>query len=90
MATVKSFFRGMTDPDVLWLRESLAAIQGRPIEPMDSDYFDEELEARVRDYQINRRLTVDGTVGQQTQILMNSDLEIGAPQLMATQFARAD
>ncbi len=90
METVKSFFPGMTDPDVVWLRESLAAIQGKPIEPMGSSYFDEELEARVRDYQIDRRLTVDGTVGQQTQILMNSDLDIGAPRLMATQLARAD
>jgi len=84
VATVRAFYPGMTDPAVTWLRQSLATIQGRPIEPTsgkDSDYFDEELEARVRDYQIDHRLTVDGKVGQQTQIVMNSDLDIGAPQL---------
>ena len=90
---VKSFFPGMTDPDVNWLRESLAAIQGKPIEPVDSrgaNFFDAELEARVRDYQIDRRLTVDGAVGQQTQIVMNSDLDIGAPRLLTPQLVRAN
>ena len=77
----KSYYQGMTDPGVAWVRESLAAIQGRPIDPMDSDYFDAELEARVRDYQAERRLKADGMVGQQTQIVMNSDLNSDAPQL---------
>ena len=49
---------------------------------MGSDLFDENLEARVRDYQIERRLNVDGLVGQQTQILINSDLGAPAPRLM--------
>jgi murein L,D-transpeptidase YcbB/YkuD len=49
---------------------------------MQSDVFDAELEARVRDYQIARRLAVDGLVGQQTQIVINSDLDIGAPRLV--------
>jgi len=82
ISTVKSFAPGMRDPDVTWLRQSLAAIQGRPINPMQSDVFDAELEARVRDYQIARRLTVDGKVGEQTQILMNTDLDIGVPRLV--------
>lgn len=77
----RALVRGMQDPEVTWLRTSLATIQGRPLEPMDSELFDEELEARVRDYQIERRLTVDGMVGQQTQIAMNSDLAIDAPRL---------
>ncbi len=71
----------MRDPDVAWLRESLAAIQGNPIDPMDSDYFDANLEARVRDYQVARRLNVDGLVGQQTQIVINTDLGAEAPRL---------
>ena len=36
--------------------------------------FDQSLEERVRAYQRERRLTVDGLVGQQTQIAMNTDL----------------
>ncbi|MDJ0926440.1 MAG: AAA family ATPase [Gammaproteobacteria bacterium] len=71
---VKSYFPGMRDPDVKWIRESLAAIQGRPATPMGSDLFDEALAERVREYQRDRRLTVDGLVGQQTQIAMNTDL----------------
>ena len=77
----KTLARGMRDAEVAWLRSSLADIQGRPIEPMDSTLFDEELEARVRDYQIERRLAVDGVVGHQTQIVMNTDLDIGSPKL---------
>lgn len=78
---VKAYYPGMTDPAVTWIRRSLATIQGEPVDPMNSAYFDESLEARVRSYQIERRLTVDGTVGQQTLIAMNSDLDTGAPQL---------
>ena len=85
IGAVKSFYPGMRDPDVAWLRESLATIQGNPIDPIsakDVDLFDEALEASVRDYQIARRLSVDGLVGQQTQILINSDLGVSAPRLV--------
>jgi len=71
---LKQFVPGMRDADVRWLRQSLAEIQGEAIEPMDSDLFDQNLESRVRDYQRQRRLTIDGLVGYQTQIAINSDL----------------
>jgi general secretion pathway protein A len=71
---VKSFLPGMRDPDVRWLRESLARIQGKPVEPMDSDLFDENLAARVRDYQRDRGLPVDGMAGHATQVAISSDL----------------
>ena len=74
---VKSFFPGMRDPDVRWLRESLAAIQGQPVEPMESDIYDASLEARVREYQRERRLVVDGLAGQQTQLAISKDLDAG-------------
>jgi general secretion pathway protein A len=78
-----SFYPGMRDPRVTWLRESLAVIQGRPIAPMNSDHYDQDLEARVKDYQKSRRLDVDGLVGQQTQIAINSDLGTsGIPKLV--------
>lgn len=82
IGTVKSFYPGMRDPDVTWLRESLAEIQGEVIDPIGSDYFDENLEAHVRDYQVARRLNVDGLVGQQTQIVINSDLGVSSPRLV--------
>ncbi len=71
---VKAFFPGMRDPAVKWIRASLSTIQGRPADPLGSELFDEGLEERVREYQRERRLTVDGLVGQQTQIAMNTDL----------------
>jgi len=74
---VKQFMPGMRDQDVKWLRESLAMIQGEPVTPMDSDVFDQNLETRVRDYQRDRRLTVDGLVGYRTQIAINTDLNSG-------------
>jgi general secretion pathway protein A len=82
IGVIKSFLPGMRDPDVIWLRESLAQIQGETIDPMDSDLFDENLEAHVREYQVTRRLNVDGLVGQQTQIVINSDLGVSAPRLI--------
>jgi general secretion pathway protein A len=71
---VKAFFPGMKDPDVRWLRESLATVQGRPVDPMGSDVYDEALAARVRDYQRERGLPVDGLATQATQVALNTDL----------------
>jgi general secretion pathway protein A len=70
----RNYAQGMRGAEVLWLRESLAKIQGEPVTPMSSDIFDSGLEARVRSYQRDRRLGVDGVVGYQTQIAINSDL----------------
>jgi general secretion pathway protein A len=72
----KALRKGMRDPDVIWLRKSLAAIdpayESRSQSP---DYFDEELEGFLRDFQRRNRLKVDGLAGQQTQIIINSSLE---------------
>jgi len=74
---------GMQNESVRWLRESLARIQGRPPDEILSDLFDQQLEAQVRDYQRDRRLTVDGIVGAQTQIVMSTDLGLpGIPLLL--------
>jgi murein L,D-transpeptidase YcbB/YkuD len=74
------------DEGIKWLRASLAEIQGKPVIPIDSDVYDAELEARVREYQRDRRLTVDGLVGYRTQITINTDLRnVEEPRL-----ARAD
>jgi general secretion pathway protein A len=78
---VKAFFPGMRDSHVKWLRESLSAIQGQPVAPMTSDYYDAYLEERVKDYQREKRLNVDGLVGHQTQIAINTDLGAETPRL---------
>ncbi|MEM1263186.1 MAG: AAA family ATPase [Pseudomonadota bacterium] len=78
----KSFVPGMNDPGIQWLRQSLATIQLGPVVNPDSTLYDQALEQRVRDYQRTRRLKVDGVVGQQTQIIINSDLGLdGIPRL---------
>ena len=82
-AEVKAFVPGMRDPDIRWLRASLATIQGEPIDPMQSDIYDDELEARVRQYQRERQLTADGLVSQQTQIAIISDLGLAETPRLA-------
>ena len=77
ISSVKSLMPGMRDPDVRWLRASLARIQGAPVAPMDSEFFDATLAARVRDYQRARRLPMDGMAGQATQVAMTSELDDG-------------
>lgn len=81
---------GSTDPNVVWLRESLALIDDRyRAEPLDSQLFDETLELRVRDFQRDHRLDVDGYAGRQTQIIINSLLAPdGTPRLTTPRLAR--
>ena len=78
---------GMEGEGVRWLRASLARIDGDSASVPDSgsSFFDNDLEARVRDYQRQRRLSVDGIAGAQTQIAINTDLNIpGTPSLTRT------
>ncbi len=64
---------GVRNRNVLWLRQSLAAIDPRyRSEPADSDVYDKGLEEHVRAFQRDHRLLVDGLAGRQTQIIINS------------------
>ncbi len=77
---------GMRDKNVRWLRQSLAAIDTdynlEAGASADLDYFDEDLEERLKDFQRQHRLKVDGLAGQQTQITINSSLALdGIPRL---------
>jgi general secretion pathway protein A len=81
---------GIRHANVVWLRTSLAAVDQRyRAEPLGSDMYDQELEQRVRDFQRDQRLDVDGLAGQQTQIIINTLLASdNTPRLSAPQFAR--
>jgi general secretion pathway protein A len=71
-----SLLPGMRNSNVVWLRESLAAIDERyRAEPFDSNVYDQELQRQVREFQRDHRLDIDGLAGQQTQIIINSLLE---------------
>jgi len=71
-----SLLPNMRSSNVVWLRESLAAIDERyRAEPFDSNIYDQELQRQVREFQRDHRLDIDGLAGQQTQIIINSLLE---------------
>lgn len=74
---------GVQDGNVVWLRQSLAAIDDHyRAEPTDLDVFDAGLDQRVRTFQRDHRLDVDGLAGRQTQIIINSLLAPdGRPRL---------
>ncbi len=82
----KAIKPGMRDENVRWLRQSLAAINtdydAEASAPAGPDFFDSELEQRLKDFQRQHRLKVDGLAGQQTQIIINSSLALdGIPRL---------
>jgi general secretion pathway protein A len=74
---------GMRNNNVAWLRDSLATLGNvAPANTEDTDFFDSGLEEQLRNFQRQNRLLVDGLAGQQTQIIINSQLAIeGTPQL---------
>jgi len=74
---------GMRNINVLWLRESLAALANETLPGSgDRRYFDTALEVQLRDFQRRHRLQIDGLAGQRTQILINSMLaHDGTPRL---------
>ena len=81
---------GQRNPNVVWLRQSLASIDERyRSQPEDSDLYDDELEKRVREFQRDHRLDVDGLAGRHTQIIINSLLALdGTPRLTTPRLAQ--
>lgn len=88
--TAVSLGPGSRGSDVVWLRNSLAAIDGRYASAdSQSEVFDAELEQLVRSFQRDHRLAVDGLAGQQTQIIINSLLAVeGTPRLSTARLAQ--
>ncbi len=71
-----SLLPGMRNSNVIWLRESLVAIDERyRTEPFDSNVYDKNLQQQVREFQRDHRLDVDGLAGQHTQIIINTLLD---------------
>ncbi len=73
-----------------WLRDSLAEIDGRYASSNPrSEVFDDELDEIVRTFQRDHRIDVDGLVGQQTQIIINSLLAVeDTPRLTSHRLAQ--
>ena len=83
IGSVRVLAPGMNDEGILWLRQSLARIRGDSPPQTNSVLYDAELESKVREYQRERRLSVDGLVGAQTQIIINTDLASPGTPLLA-------
>jgi len=81
---------GVQNENVVWLRESLAAIDSRyRAEPFSSYVYELNLVQLVRAFQRDQRLDVDGLAGKQTQIIINSLLKSdNTPRLIDTQLAQ--
>ena len=81
---------GSVGPGVAWLRQSLAAIDSRYSSAApDSEIFDADLADKVRLFQRDNRLDVDGLAGRQTQIIINTLLEPDrAPRLTMPRLAQ--
>ncbi len=74
----RAILPGTRSEAVVWLRESLARLSGETAASGDTDdFFDADLEVRVRQFQRQQRLQVDGLAGEQTQIIINSALSPG-------------
>jgi hypothetical protein len=75
-APAKELRPGVDDVGVLWVRGMLARIHGAD-PPVDaSTLYDANLVLQVKAYQHERQLTVDGIVGERTQIAMLADLKL--------------
>ena len=81
---------GSRGAEVVWLRQSLADIDERyQSDVIDAEEYDSNLESTVRQFQKDHRLNVDGLVGQQTLIIVNSLLRPdGSPRLTTPRLAK--
>jgi general secretion pathway protein A len=67
---------GSRSESVPWLRDGMQRIFGTTITSADPLYYDEGLAAKVREFQRRERLTIDGIVGTQTQIALQTALRV--------------
>ncbi len=74
--------QGLRGDDVLWLRNQLSAINGAAPATQDAIVFDEALTDEVIAFQRARGLKVDGLVGSETLVHLNSvSAQAGEPVL---------
>ena len=80
ISTDKTLLLGTRSPDIVWLRTSISSIQDLvPTVVADPELYDNLLAEQVKMYQRKKRLEVDGKVGAETLIAINTDL--GTPNI---------
>jgi murein L,D-transpeptidase YcbB/YkuD len=65
---------GDRSPDVAWLREQLEIALGVKMPSPDPHLFDYPLKSQVLEFQRSRGLVVDGVVGKNTLLQLNSSI----------------
>jgi general secretion pathway protein A len=74
---------GVDDVGVRWLRATLAKLAGEPAALESSTLYDDGLELRVREFQREHQLNVDGIVGARTQVAILAELRLAeTPSLL--------
>lgn len=71
--------------DVAWLRNQLAQIDGKTVEPSEDPMFDDAMLRQVKQFQLAQGLPPDGTVGSQTLMRLSSAADTTAPRLIREQ-----
>ena len=74
---------GHRGPDIIWLRERLAEMMGKPLPARVRDRYDDDLKQQVAQFQKARGLDADGIAGVRTRIAL-SDPVSGTPTLRFT------
>jgi general secretion pathway protein A len=72
-------------PDVEWLRNQLAQVNGKVLEPTEDPVFDEALMRQVKQFQLAQGLPPTGTVGIQTMMRLSGVADTTAPKLVREQ-----
>ena len=72
-------------PDVEWLRNQLAQINGKVVEPADDPVFDEAMLRQVKQFQLAQGLPPTGLVASQTLMRLSAAADMTAPKLVREQ-----
>jgi general secretion pathway protein A len=70
--------------DIEWLRQRLAAIDGRPLPTTHADLYDDPLRERVRAFQRSRALVPDGIAGAETLTHLSTALRDSTIPVLAS------
>jgi general secretion pathway protein A len=79
---------GSQGPDVAWLQQQLALVQGGIFEARKAGWFDDALARRVRRFQLAEGLLPDGIAGPKTLIRLDAATGGGSPELAEERMAR--
>ena len=69
-------------PDIKWLNSQFAQLDGKTSDAAGKELFDEEMERRVKQFQIDQGLSPDGRVGPRTMSHLIAATDATAPKLI--------